>query len=63
MTTSTRPSTHRYHDIGRGYCGLCGRRRDAHLDQLSTSRPRASADNASETGVDLDGHQAAEILT
>lgn len=57
-------SRHRYIDsTKKDECALCGRRRVAHLDQLSTSRPRPSADNASETGVDLDGHQAAEILT
>jgi len=47
-------SRHRYIDsTKKDECALCGRRRVAHLDQLSTSRPRPSADNASETGVDL----------
>lgn len=50
MTASSRPSTHRYHDIGRSCCGLCGRRRAAH-PEISTAAP-AQPDNARETGDD-----------
>lgn len=57
MTTSTRLSTHQYHDIGRGHCGLCGRRPAAH--QISGTAPNeatsAGGENVPENQAGTNG--------